>query len=153
MVPNRRVTYDAVNGRQTCRVRKEPAATVGTFATTLRALLDERQLSQAALARRLDISAQAVSAWLASNVVPTRENVERIEDELAVEPRGSLLEAAGYSQSNNSHAEGPTVESLLRADPGLDAEDKRVLLRILRLARERHAEAQQRLIEGLESHP
>lgn len=96
-------------------------------------------MTQAALARQLGISAQAVSAWLSSNVVPTRENVTRIEDELAVEPRGSLLTAAGYSI--DGEAEPPTVESLLRADPGLDAEDKRVILRILRLARERHTEA------------
>ena len=112
---------------------------MGTFAETLRALLQESQLSQAALARRLGISAQAVSAWMAGGVVPTWENVVRIEDELAVDPRGSLLTAAGYSAGPDP--DQPTIESLLRSDPGLDVEDKRVILRILRLARERHTEA------------
>lgn len=121
------------------------AATVSTFAETLRALLEERRFSQAELARRIGISAQAVSGWFAAGNTPSRDNVIRIEDELAVEPRGSLLTAAGYSV--DQPVEAPTVESLLRADPGLDAEDKRMILRILRLARDRHAETQQSLLE------
>lgn len=112
---------------------------LNAFAATLRALLDEHGLSQAALARRLGISPQAVSMWTASDTTPSRENVERLEDELAVEPRGTLLTAAGYATDNNAT---PTVESLIRSDPGLDAEDKRVLLRIVALARERHTQAQ-----------
>jgi len=111
---------------------------VGDFAETLRALLQERHLSQAELARRVGVSAQAVSGWFAAGNTPTRENVELIEDELAVEPRGSLISLAGYS--TNGLAAEVTVESAIRADRGLDPEDKRVLLRILRLARERHPE-------------
>src|SRR5688572_9264780 len=90
---------------------------VATFSDLLRALLDERELSQAALARRIGVSAQAVSGWFAAGNTPSRENVERIEDELAVHPRGTLLRAAGYATDSDDM---PTVESLLRGDPGID---------------------------------
>jgi transcriptional regulator with XRE-family HTH domain len=113
---------------------------VGTFSDALRALLNERGMSQRELARRLGLSVQAVNGWITLGTTPARENVERLEDELVVEPRGELLHLAGYSADR---AETPTVESLVRSDPGLDPEDKRVILRILRLARERHAETQQ----------
>ena len=119
---------------------------MSTFAEALRALLDERNISQAELARRLGLSAQSVSAWTTGSVTPTRDNVARVEDELAVEPRGSLISAAGY------RTEGPpqvTVESLIRSDPGLDPEDKRVLLRIIRMARDRYAETMASLVERL----
>jgi transcriptional regulator with XRE-family HTH domain len=111
---------------------------MSTFAEALRALIDERGMSQAQLARSVGVSAQAVSAWTTGSVTPARENVERIEDELAVDARGSLVALAGYSTNGLAEV---TVESAIRADPGLDPEDKRVLLRILRLARERHPEA------------
>jgi len=112
---------------------------MGAFGQTVETLLSERAMSQAELGRRLGISAQAVSSWLRGGIIPTRENVERVEDELSVEPRGYLLQIAGYSTDGPPE---PTVESLIRADPGLDPEDKRVILRILRLARERHPQPQ-----------
>jgi len=108
---------------------------VGTFAEALRALLDERNMRQAELARRVGVSTQSISVWVNGTSTPSRDNVIRLEDELAVEPRGYLLNLAGYS---TGPPESPTVESLIRADPGLDPEDKRVLLRMIRLMRERH---------------
>ena len=108
---------------------------MSNFATALRALLAERGVSQARLARQLGVSPQAVSSWTSSGIMPTRDNVTRIEDELAVDPRGSLLMLAGY---NVNDPEPPSVESTIRADPGIDPEDKRVLLRIVKLARERN---------------
>lgn len=113
-----------------------------TFGDTLKALLRERDLPQAELARRLDITPQAVSAWISGGTIPTHGNVTRLEQELDVTPRGFLLAAAGYTA--NPPDEQPTVESLIRTDPGLDPEDKRVLLRIILLARERHAIRAQR---------
>lgn len=110
---------------------------MGTFATLLRALLEEAGLSQAALARRIGISAQAVSGWFAAGNTPSRDNVERIEHELDVQPRGSLLTAAGYAVERH---DTPTLESLIRSDPGLSAEDKRTFLHLLRMARARFAE-------------
>lgn len=110
------------------------------FGEALTQLLHERGLSQSELGRRLDVTGSAVNLWARRRARPTRENIERIEDELAVEPRGFLLELLGYS--GGSDGESPTVESLIRSDPGLDPEDKRVLLRIIALARERHTQAQ-----------
>ena len=109
--------------------------TGSTFPAALRVLVDERGMSQAELARRLGVSAQSVSSWIVGNSTPTMANVIRLEDELAAE-RGSLLAPAGYAINNTDQ---PSVESLIRADPNLDPEDKRVLLRILQLARDRHA--------------
>lgn len=109
------------------------------FGETLRVLLEERGISQAALARRVGVSPQAVSGWI-NGATPSHDNVIRVEDELAVEPRGSLLKQAGYNVDDTGEA--PTVESLIRSDPGLAAEDKRVLLRIIALARERHPQPQ-----------
>lgn len=109
------------------------------FTEALIQLLQERGISQNKLGERLGITGSAVSLWTQGKTIPTRDNVIRLEDELAVEPRGSLLKLAGYSLEDS---EAPTtVESLIRADPGLAAEDKRILLRILTLARERHAQS------------
>lgn len=99
------------------------------FGDYLGQLLHERGLSQSALGRRLDVTGSAVNLWVRGHVKPSRDHIERIEDELAVEPRGSLLVLAGYSPDDQPGA--PTIESLIRSDPKLQAEDKRVLLRIL----------------------
>jgi len=109
---------------------------VSQFADALAQLLHERGISQNRLGERLGITGSAVSLWTTGKSLPTRDNVIRIEDELAVDPRGQLLNLAGYSAGGP--AEPPSVESLIRADPGLDPEDKRVLLRMIRLMRERH---------------
>lgn len=110
---------------------------MSTFSDALTALLQERDITQAGLARRLGLTPQAVSAWVTGSTTPSRDNVEALEDELAVEPRGWLLNLAGYS--SDTEPGSPTVESLIRVDPGLDPEDKRVLLRIIAMARERFA--------------
>jgi len=110
---------------------------VSRFTDALSQLLHERGISQNKLGERLGVTGSAVSLWIAGKSTPTRENVERIEDELAVEPRGSLLKLAGYSTEDTA---GPTVESLIRADPGLSAEDKRTFLHLIRLARDRFAQ-------------
>jgi len=112
---------------------------MGTFSDALRALLAERGMSQRELARRLGISAQAINSWLNTGITPARENVERVEDELAVEPRGWLLELAGYSANAPQSTVSPEVA--IRGDPGLHPEDKRALLHVLRIARERHTQA------------
>jgi transcriptional regulator with XRE-family HTH domain len=116
---------------------------MGTFADALRALLTERGTSQRELARRLGISAQAVNSWLNAGITPERDNVVRVEDELAVEPRGWLLELAGYSADGSQTT--ATAESLIRADPHIHPEDKRAILTVIRLARSRYAQAQERL--------
>lgn len=113
------------------------AAPVKRFGDALTQLLHERGISQSELGRRLGVTGSAVNLWVNSRAKPSRDHLERIEDELAVDPRGSLLNLAGYSSDGEPGA--ATVESLIRADPGLDPEDKRVLLRIIAMARERHA--------------
>lgn len=64
--------------------------------------------------------------------------------------RGSLRELAGYAPGSPG---GPTVESLIRADPGLHPHDKRALIRIVRMARDRFAaEAEQDVVLEFRSH-
>ena len=108
------------------------------FAQALEQVLRDTHISQSELARRLDVTPSAVNLWVRGANLPSRENIERIEDELAVDPRGSLLNLAGYSTDGTQGA--PTVESLIRGDPGLHPEDKRALLYVLRMARERNAQ-------------
>lgn len=108
------------------------------FGPMLRSLLRDRGLSQAGFARTLGVTPTAVSYWISGQVKPSPERVIEIEDALELEPPGLLLDAIGYSRT--AIDTGPTVESLLRADPGLDPEDKRALLRLLALARARHVE-------------
>jgi transcriptional regulator with XRE-family HTH domain len=110
------------------------------FGEALGQLLHERGISQAELARRLNVTSSAVNLWVNGRAKPSRANVERIEDELAVDSRGSLLALLGYSREDEKSQ--PTPESLIRADPGLAPEDRRVLLRILALARERRTQTQ-----------
>jgi transcriptional regulator with XRE-family HTH domain len=109
------------------------------FAEALEQLLTERNISQNELGRRIGVSGAAVNLWVQGRSAPTRKNVELILDELAVEPRGWLLELAGYSASCPETTVSPEVA--IRADPGLHPEDKRALLHVLRIARERHTQA------------
>lgn len=121
------------------------------FTDSLSELLHDRGMSQNELGRRLGVTSAAVSLWTQGKANPSRDHVERIEDELAVEPRGSLLEAAGYSVDDPG---GPTVESLIRADPGLHPEDKRVFLRLIRMARDRFAaDTAEGVVETFDGHP
>jgi len=110
---------------------------VNQFAEALRQLMADRGLSQRQLAERIGVTPSAVNFWAHGTSRPTRGNVVALEDELAVEPRGWLLNLADYRAEDNEPT--PTIESLIRADPGLDPEDKRVLLRIVANARERFA--------------
>jgi transcriptional regulator with XRE-family HTH domain len=112
---------------------------VNKLGPALADILAERNISQSELARRLDVTASAVNLWTRGRATPSRDNIIRIEDELAVEPRGSLLMLAGYAPDDHDSA---TVESLLRADPGIDPEDKRVILRIIRNARARYTQVE-----------
>ncbi len=107
-----------------------------TFGELLDHWLSERGMSQSELGRRLGLKSAgaAVNQWVEDRSGINREHAAEIEEILDVEPRGSLIEAAGYSVEMR---EGPTPESLIRADPGLAAEDKRIFLRLLRMARER----------------
>jgi transcriptional regulator with XRE-family HTH domain len=110
---------------------------VNQFAEALRQLMADRGLSQRQLAERIGVTPSAVNFWAQGTSRPTRDNVVALEDELAVTPRGWLLNLADYRAEDNEPT--PTIESLIRADPGLDPEDKRVLLRIIAMARERFA--------------
>jgi transcriptional regulator with XRE-family HTH domain len=119
---------------------------VTQFAEALRQLMADRGLSQRQLAERIGVTPSAVNFWAQGTSRPTRGNVIALEDELAVQPRGWLLNLADYRADSEP---APTVESLIRADPGLDPEDKRVLLRIVANARERYAPAREALTPDL----
>jgi transcriptional regulator with XRE-family HTH domain len=135
LVTKCQITYVVVHKRPLRDPRTIGGRVPSDFARALSGVLAERRIKQAALARRLDVTPQAVSSWVLGSSTPSRDNVVRLEDELAVEPRGWLLDLAGYSADGQIDQ---TPESLIRGDPGLDPEDKRVLLRMLMLARERH---------------
>lgn len=110
---------------------------VNKFSDALGALIADRRVSQRRLAERVGVTPSAVNLWVNGKAKPTRDNVIALEDELAVDPRGSLLALADYRGDDGEPA--PTPEALIRADGGLDPEDKRVILRMLLLARERFA--------------
>jgi transcriptional regulator with XRE-family HTH domain len=63
---------------------------VTQFGDALTQLLHERGLTQSELGRRLGVTGSAVNLWANGRANPSRENIERIEDELAVEPRGAV---------------------------------------------------------------
>src|SRR5262245_37220720 len=129
----RRLILSSTAGYKPSADLKEP---VSKFGDALGQLLADTGVSQAELGRRLEVSGQAVNQWVAGDTRPTRVNVETIEDVLAVEPRGLLLALAGYEVEDHD----VTIESVIRADKTLPAEDKRVLLRMVAALR-RNAEA------------
>lgn len=126
---------------------REARNLVTQLGDALAQLLHERVMSQSELGRRLGITGSAVNLWVKGRANPSREHIEDIEDELDVSPRGSLLELAGYAV--DAH-DGPTPESLLRHDPGLYPEDRRAFIHLIRMARERFAQALDGGVEGIE---
>lgn len=102
------------------------------FGQALGQVLIERGMTQSELARRLGITSSSVNLWVRGHTLPSRENLRRIEEELKVDSLWQLV----YVTDEPAQ---PTVESLLRADSGIFDEDKRAILRIIRMARDRFA--------------
>ena len=99
-------------------------------------LLDElglRGMRQAELARRLDVSPQAVSQWVTGKSEPGRDTLVRLEDLLELN-RGELLSLLGFRNPDDERGL-VTLEEAIRADQGISPESKRALLRFVRLAR------------------
>lgn len=60
--------------------------TASSLMNRVRALLDEKSLSQASFARKIDVSPQALSAWFSGRNRPGIEEVERMCSVLQVSP-------------------------------------------------------------------
>lgn len=105
------------------------------FGRMLQEALDERGLSQSDLARQLGVSQASVSAWSTGAKRPSRDNAIAVEVMLDVRPRGRFLDVLGYATPADD-AEAPMLlEDHVRADDTITAEDRRTLLRLIRLIR------------------
>lgn len=107
------------------------------FAERLVAELGLRGMRQAELARRLDVSPQAVSQWVTGKSEPGRDTLVRLEDLLDLN-RGELLSLLGYRNPDDERGL-VTLEEAIRSDEGLSAEHKRALLVFVKAAREESA--------------
>lgn len=101
-----------------------------TFAERLVKELDVQGMRQAELARRLDVSPQAVSQWVTDKSAPGKDTLIRLEDLLGL-PRGELLAMLGYRNPDDEPPGLVTIEEAIRLDETIAAEDKRALLRIV----------------------
>ncbi|MGH7343029.1 MAG: helix-turn-helix domain-containing protein [Candidatus Rokuibacteriota bacterium] len=104
------------------------------FADRLLAELDVRGMRQAELARRLDVSPQAVSQWVTRKSEPGRDTLVRLEDLLDLN-RGELLALLGFRNPDDEPAPLVTLEEAIRSDESISPENKRALLRFVKLAR------------------
>ena len=96
----------------------------------LNELIDTAGLAKAEVARRLDVSPQAVTNWTSGQAKPSRDNLARLEEELDAQPPGTLLHAFGYATGECPQSD-TSIEAAIRADRRLSPEDKRVLLAIV----------------------
>jgi transcriptional regulator with XRE-family HTH domain len=103
------------------------------FADRLAAELDLRGMRQAELARRLDVSPQAVSQWMTRKSEPGRDTLVRLENLLDLN-RGELLSLLGFRNPDDERGL-ITLEEAIRADVEISPENKRALLRFVKLAR------------------
>lgn len=66
-----------------------------------------KHMSQAELARKLEVSAQAVSDWLRGDTLPRPELMAKIEDILGVPMRAWTVEIPEGEPQNNKPPEAP----------------------------------------------
>jgi transcriptional regulator with XRE-family HTH domain len=104
------------------------------FGDRLELELERRGFTQRELARRLDVSPQAVNGWMRGTSQPSWERLVKLEDVLDL-PRGELMALLGYRPPPDGDERLVTLEEAIRADEGISPESKRALLRFVRLAR------------------
>jgi transcriptional regulator with XRE-family HTH domain len=110
------------------------------FADRLTLELERRGITQRELARRLDVSPQAVNGWIKGAGQPSWRRLVKIEDVLDV-PRGELMALLGYRPPADGDEDRlVTLEDAIRADEGISPESKRALLRFVKLARSEAAD-------------
>lgn len=107
---------------------------MATFGDRLVMELERRGMTQRELAQRLDVSPQAVNGWVKGAGQPSWSRLLRLEDVLGV-PRGDLLAMLGYRPPADGGDRLVTLEDAIRADPEISPENKRALLRFVKLAR------------------
>jgi len=101
-----------------------------TFGQRLTTELELRGISQRELARRLEITPQAITNWVQGHGKPSHYNLVRLEDGLEL-PRGELLAELGYRHPDENPRRLVTPEEAIRLDPGLTVESKRALLHVI----------------------
>lgn len=87
-------------------------------------------MTQAELARRLNVDSAVISRWVNGRAPFDHEDVARIEEALGVTP-GSVAILAGYYDPTAS----TTVQVALLNDPDLDPEDRQLLIGLYERAR------------------
>jgi transcriptional regulator with XRE-family HTH domain len=103
---------------------------VMAFGQVLLAELELRGISQAELARRLELTPQAVTNWVRGHAAPSRDTLARIEDALGL-IRGQLFVELGYRHPDEDPGHLVTPEEAIRLDPQLTVEAKRALLHVI----------------------
>ena len=107
---------------------------VQTFGDRLTLELERKGLTQRELARQLNVSPQAVNGWVKGTAQPSWGRLVKLEDILGV-PRGELLAVLGYQPPADDGQRLVTLEDAIRADPSISPENKRALLRFVKMAR------------------
>lgn len=108
----------------------------------VRQLLGE--VTQAELARRLNVDPSVVNRWLRGKAPFNHDDVARIEQALRLTP-GTVALVAGFYDPQAAES----VPALIASDPSLDEEDRRLLLALYERSR-RRAQANG---DGISDHP
>ena len=90
----------------------------------LKSALDERGISQADLARHLDVSRATVSNWLSGNRTPSYANLVRIAKAVSMSISELLGEDVVFAESRQEHE----VIELMR---DMTEEEREILLRMI----------------------
>lgn len=98
--------------------------------TAVRQLLGE--VSQAELARRLDVDPSVVNRWVNGKAPFDHDDVANIENALGL-TAGTIALVAGLYDPQA----GESVPALIASDPSLDEEDRRLLLALYERSRRR----------------
>lgn len=91
-------------------------------------------LTNAEIARRVEVRRQAVSNWIGGHANPTKDNLEKLDELLGAQ--GDILRAYGYDAPTGEC----TPEGAIQRDDRFDDSDKRLLLSMIRDFAERRAE-------------
>jgi len=105
----------------------------GRLSEAFRQTYEAAGVSQLDIAAELDVDQPTVSKWARGMRRPPLDALP-VTERLAGVPKGTILRRAGYVDEVDN-----TVEAAIHADPGLDPDDKNILLGMVNGFRVRHA--------------